>query len=265
MEVSGCVIVCSVVSISNTCFALQIQSFEGVGRVTKIDSSGSSKKYDVAYVLGGKEKGVDEIYVSLNEAEQSQNADLTVGARVSRSAEKAPRPTRKRSVKVKKSESFNSIPVFNDEELQQIPADVLEWAGISRPKGKACEKAMKSKSAKKRVLAESSGNVASKKSKMSKANKNTPTSDHDGGRGKSLSFEDAINQISKEELMRYADERYSSLISSNDDKAFTIHAVTSSLSDKDTKLLTSLTKTLKSNNSKFEQFLIFMYLNVPLT
>lgn len=224
----------------------------GVGRVTKVEYSGFCKKYDVAYVLGGKEKGIDEIYLSLNEAEQSESFGLSMGARVSRSADKAPRPSRKRNARAKKTERTSSIPVFNEEELQQIPTEVLEWAGIARPK-KAGAKSTGSKASKpvhdkKRVLTESCGNVASMKSKnvktSTKALATTQVQAND-----SLSFEDAIQKIANDDLMHRADERYSSLLAF-DDEFVTLHAVTSSLSDGDTKLLASLIKTLKSNNGK---------------
>lgn len=226
----------------------------GVGRVTKIDDSRGSKKYDVAYVLGGKEKGVDEIYVALHESEQSTNSGLTVAARVSRSAEKAPRLMRKRRARQKKSEP-SSIPIYNDDELQQIPAEVLEWAGI-RPaaKGKRSAKATGSKSnapikntaTKKRALAETSGNVAPPK----KPKKQNIASNQDKPDRASTSFETAIDSMKSSELMCAADTRYSKLLSVKSDDAMTFHVVTSNLSDDETKILTSLTKMLKGANGR---------------
>ena len=228
----------------------------GVGRVTKVDSTRSTKQYDVTYILGGKEKSVDEIYISLHEPELSNNACLSVGKRIPMSAEKVSRPLRKRKTQEKKPEPSHFLQTFNDEELQHIPLDVLEWAGIAhtaRPtKGKeaakkVCSKTLSTKPSarKKRVLADANGNVTPEKSMKLTAisTKNRAKSDRP-----IISFQDAIESINNVELIRRADARYSSLLSMEEHSTF--HAVISSLSESDTKLLTSLIKILKSRNSK---------------
>lgn len=178
-------------------------------------------------MLGGKDKAVDELYVSLNEAEQSEENDNTVGARVSRSAEK--KPVRKRTNQRKKNEppSSNAIPIYNDVNLQHIPEDVLEWAGI-KPRPTAN---------KKRVLADSKGNTAKpKKLKKPNTSSKRTTSKPDG---------QACENMSVDQLVICADQRYSLLL-----EGATLHVVTSSLSDADTKQLNSLTKMLKGGGSK---------------
>lgn len=180
----------------------------------------------------------------MNEAEQSDSADLAVGARVSRSAEKAARPKRKRDVKASKHDPVSQVPVYNDDELEHIPADVLEWAGIVRPK------AVSKAAGKKRVLAESSGNVAPKNAKKKKAaKKNTPATNEIDNHS-TIIFQDAIEKLTNGELVRCADSRYSSLLSFSNVEAVTLNIVTSSLSEQDTKQLTSLIKMLKENNGK---------------
>ena len=223
----------------------------GVGRVTKVDDSRGSKKYDITYVLGGKEKCVDEIYVALQETEQTENSGLTVGARVSRSAEKAPRLIRKRKARQTKHDE-SSIPIYNDDELQQIPAEVLEWAGIRPAKGQGSTKtssksnAPSNKATKKRVLVESSGNVAP----SAKTKKQKMTSMEDKLDRASSSFETVVSKMNVGELACAADTRYSNLLSINGAEARTFHAVTSNLSDDETKMLTQLTKMLKHANGR---------------
>lgn len=178
-------------------------------------------------MLGGKEKAVDELYISLNEAEQSDKNDITVGARVSRSAEKKPRPVRKRKIQKKKHEpsSSSAVPIYNDAELEHIPEDVLKWAGIkARPNA-----------SKKRVLADSKGNNAfPKKPKKPNASSKKTTLKSDGQDC------DAVENMSVDQLVICADQRYSFLL-----EDATLYAVTSSLSDAETKQLSLLTKTLK--------------------
>lgn len=182
----------------------------------------------------------------MNEAEQSDSADLTVGARVSRSAEKAARPKRKRDAKASKNDPVSQVPVYNDDELEHIPADVLEWAGIVRPKNKAVSKAA---AGKKRVLAESSGNVAPKNAKKKKAAKKNSPATNEIDNHSTISFQHTIEKLTNGELVRYADSRYSSLLSFGNVEAVTLNIVTSSLSEQDTKQLTSLIKMLKENRN----------------
>jgi hypothetical protein len=195
---------------------------------------------------------VDEIYVSLHEPEQSDNVGLTVGERVSRSAEKAARPMRKRKVQAKTTDAASSVPVYNDDELQHIPDDVLEWAGLTRPKkGRDNSKATSTiKTGKKRVLKESSRNVEPKKVKKPKSGSNEKTSkSSDKSSTISVSFEAAIENMGTDELIKCADTRYASLLSTNGE-AVTFHTVTSSLTDEDTKLLCSVVKMLKGQNGE---------------
>ena len=100
----------------------------GIARVSKVYEGGNSIKYDVNYVLGGREKQVDEAFVTL------KDDNNTMLSSCSRSAEKK-RHTRQRRATTK-PESSAAVPIYNDEELKNtnIPEDVLQWAGLSNPK-----------------------------------------------------------------------------------------------------------------------------------
>jgi hypothetical protein len=207
--------------------------------------------------LGGKEKCVDESFVSLHET--SESAGQTVAARVSRSAEKASRPVRQRKLPAKKTGQSTTIPVFDENELQHIPADVLAWAGIAQPKkvkGNASKETPKA--AAKRVLAESNPNV-SKKAKTQKVKKTASKEQSDPTSETMVSFQSVVNSMSTVEIIRAADAKYSNLLLRTSQKHLsegtniTFHAVTSSLSEEDTKLLSSFVKMMKSRNGEILQ------------
>jgi len=246
----------------------------GVARVTKVhpavDNGGNSTKYDVAYILGGKEKLVDESFVTLNEVNELSTIeegldDSRISRRGTMSAEKKSRSIRPRKAAVKlepkSPAAAAAIPIYNDEELRHIPEDVLKWAGIVPKKGKRKSaqggSASKNKATrgKKRVLTESNANQA--KSKSAKMQKTAPTPTKEGGKSsqddKSDTVEglrEVLSPLSNEDIVSLADARYSSLLSldrkqSKLDTPLTLHAVTSSLTERDSDMLDSLCKMLK--------------------
>ncbi|KAL9181741.1 hypothetical protein ACHAXT_012084 [Thalassiosira profunda] len=243
----------------------------GVARVTKVHPAaaevGQSTKYDVAYVLGGKEKKVDESFVSIHEPDPlptiEERPDSARTTRGTLSAEKKSRPVRPRKAAVKAEPSAttaSSVPIFNDEELQHIPDDVLKWAGIKpkEKKGKAKADGGKKEAprSKKRVLADANGNAkSSKQTKKRKPSTKQEAAAMDEEEAPSPAVEpldEIIGELSNEEIVTLADARYASLLSLDEKPSkanpLTLHVVTSSLSDKDSKTLDSLCKLLKGNN-----------------
>jgi hypothetical protein len=233
----------------------------GVARVTKVhaaaDNGGNSIKYDVAYILGGKESRVDESFVTLNEVDELSTVEE--GLETSMTTTGSMSPEKKRSIRQRKaamkqeprSHAAASFPIYNDEELKHIPDDVLRWAGIvPKKKGKTDQGESESSSkhdaskGKKRVLKES--NVTS-----SKSTKKLKPTDKAPVKG----FSDIISSLSNEELIGLADARYSQLLSldekqSTADTQLTLYAVTSTLSDKESDMLDSLCKLLKGKSGK---------------
>jgi len=268
----------------------------GVARVTKVHpaavNGNTSTKYDVTYVLGGKEKRVDESFVTLHEVEALEtiheeecpdDSRRMSRGRGSMSAEKKSRSIRPRKAAVKTEPKSSpgrttSIPIYNDEELKHIPADVLKWAGIAPKEKKAKvskaegggKKEAKTPRGKKRVLTESNNaNAKSKRAKKKQKNAaaataaRPPAKKEEGG-GKSLEqdnhpsnavvegLREVIGPLSKEEMAGLADARYYSLLSldrkPSKSDTLILHAVTSSLTDKDSDMLASLCKILKGKN-----------------
>lgn len=264
-----------------------INKHGGVGRVTKVNVVGNATKYDVTYVLGGREKDVDASFVSLHgemaSIEASSHGESKVSQRTSRSTEKiAVRPMRQR--KVAETIQPAPVPIYNDEVLKHIPAETLQWAGIkpleSRSKGsnskgsKSRKKAKKAKvvvpkeasdGKKKRGLAEHNSNTTmpakTKKQKGSSSSQpkeastaTNPTEPvHDAE-----SFRTIIDALSTEEVVRRADERYASLLLN----AEILNVVTSSLEEKDSDVLYSLSKMLKSKNGEHLHG-VFLYCFTP--
>jgi hypothetical protein len=244
----------------------------GVARVTKVhaaaDNGGNSIKYDVAYILGGKESRVDESFVTLNEVDELSTVEE--GLETSMTTTGSMSPEKKRSIRQRKaamkpeprSHAAASFPIYNDEELKHIPDDVLRWAGIvPKKKGKTDQGESESSSkhdaskGKKRVLKES--NVTS--SKSTKKLKPTDKALVKGAGKSSVAsvkgFSDIISSLSNEELIGLADARYSQLLSldekqSTADTQLTLYAVTSTLSDKESDMLDSLCKLLKGKSGK---------------
>jgi len=62
-----------------------INKLGGIARVTKVNQSGGVLKYDVSYVLGGREKEVDECFVSLHKDENEMKTDSHTSGRKRRS------------------------------------------------------------------------------------------------------------------------------------------------------------------------------------
>ena len=71
----------TIVQVEDRCWP-GINKQGGVGRITKVHLDGGSVLYDVAYVLGGREKKVEAVFVSKQDLEQKRN-------RSPKSAEKA--------------------------------------------------------------------------------------------------------------------------------------------------------------------------------
>lgn len=169
----------------------------GVARVTKVypasTNGNNSIRYDVAYVLGGKEKLVDESFVTVNEPEVLETIDEEGpnDSMVSRggSAEKKSRTMRRRKAATKQEANRPAapnavLPIYNDEELKEIPKEHLIWAGIlpQEKKGKnVCNKAVNEKRGaekrgKKRVLKEASNNADAKSKQTSIKRQKAPAS-----------------------------------------------------------------------------------------
>jgi hypothetical protein len=246
----------------------------GVARVTKVhpaaESGSNSTKYNVAYVLGGKENQVDESFVTLDEADEPSTIEgcletsMTTG---SMSAEKK-RPMRHRRVAIKPEHKSSaaasaSFPIYNDEELKHIPEDVLKWAGIVPKEKKKKSKADQapgipskhnSSEGKKRVLKESnilkSNSTKKHKPVVKEAAKTLDTKQ---------GFRDSIRLLPNEEIVSLADARYSQLLlldekQSPSETHLTFYAVTSSLTDKESEMLDSLCQVLKGKSGKHPAF-----------
>ena len=239
----------------------------GVARVTKVypavDNGGNSIKYDVTYILGGKEPRVDESFITINEVDELSNVEEGLETSMTTAGSMSPekkRPMRQRKAAMKPEPA--SFPIYNDEELKYIPDDVLRWAGIV-PKKKGIVHQGESDSSskhdsskgKKRVLKES--NITS--SKSTKKQK-PPAKTLVKGAGNSSAatvkgFSDLISSLSNEELIGLADARYSQLLSLDEKQStsgtqLTLYAVTSSLSGKDSDMLDSICKLLKGKSGK---------------
>jgi hypothetical protein len=250
----------------------------GVARVTMVHPSsdnGDSTKFDVAYVLGGKEKGVDESFVTFNES--SPNKECPDGSMMTEGCKSHQKKSRHRRAIVKAESNANlpnapSFPIYCDEELKHIPEEVLKWAGIlPKAKGKAkvqrkqqqtgsapIKQAMKNM---KRVLSQS--NTVPKLRPMKKrkivtdAIDNAISSCKDDRPTTDKSLREVISALSNEEIVTRADSRYSALLSpfkkqSASDSPMTLHAVTSSLSDKDLELLDSFRQFLKGKSGEYD-------------
>lgn len=238
----------------------------GVARVTKVHEGGNSTKYDVAYVLGGREKQVDEAFVTLkndnNLSTIEDDPDESMLSTGTRSAEKK-RPTRQRRAATK-PESAAAVPIYNDQELKNanIPEDVLQWAGLPNPKKGKGKKAKSSpgtpatkketKRGKKRALKDSNLKPNAKPAaKKKKASKKTDKTLDDQSNNTVEGLNDVLSPLSTEEIVALADARYSSLLSLDEKQSSdtqTLYYVTSSLTEKDSKMLDSLCKLLKGKS-----------------
>ena len=236
----------------------------GVARVTKVHEGGNSIKYDVSYVLGGREKQVDEAFITLKDDNNlstiQEDPDESMLSTGTRSAEKK-RPMRQRRAATK-PESTVAVPIYNDEELKNanIPEDVLQWAGLPKPKkgkkGKASPGTpaakKETKRGKKRALKDSNVKPNAKPAtKKKKASKKTDKTLDDQSNNTVEGLNDVLSPLSTEEIVSLADARYSSLLSLDEKQSSdtqTLYYVTSSLSDKDSKMLESLCKLLKGKS-----------------
>ncbi len=248
----------------------------GVARVTKVNPSsvnGNSTKFDVAYVLGGKEKGVDESFVSFHvngSTTTEECPDDLLSTQGCKSHEKKKKFRQRRAIVKSELNALhpNASPfsIYCDEELKQIPPDVLKWAGIMPKKGKVKQQQTTGSApirlaikCAKRVLMQS--NSVSKVPPMKKQKFSTEAKDDVKSLAKDVrsnavkSFREVIRSLSIEEVVTRADSRYSALLSSfekqsTSDLQMTLHAVTSSLSDEDLELLESFRRFLKGKSGK---------------
>jgi len=238
----------------------------GVARVTKVHEGGNSIKYDVSYVLGGREKQVDEAFVTLKDDNNlstiQEDPDESMLSTGTRSAEKK-RPMRQRRAATK-PESSAAVPIYNDEELKNanIPEDVLQWAGLPQPKKGKKGKApgtpaakKETKRGKKRALKDSNikpkAKSATKKKKKASKKTDTTLEKDDQSNNTVEGLNDVLSPLSTEEIVSLADARYSSLLSLDEKQSSdtqTLYYVTSSLTDKDSKMLESLCKLLKGKS-----------------
>ena len=104
----------------------------GVARVSKVHKGGNSTKYDVSYVLGGREKQVNEAFVTLKDDNNlSTNDEDPMLPAGKRSAEKK-RSSNKRRKKTKGCRG--SVQIYNDDESKNanIPEEIeiLHLAGL---------------------------------------------------------------------------------------------------------------------------------------
>ena len=234
----------------------------GVARVQKVHCGGNSTKYDVKYVLGGSEKKVDEAFVTphneLSTIEECADESMMTSGSIS--PEKK-RHMRQRRAAVKTEPVAAVVPIYRDSELEQIPSDVLQWAGIKPKKGGKSKKATPSKKeagrGKKRALKDSNTKPKSKPAKKQKAaSKKVESSLEEEKNEQSTSLDEVLSELSTEEIVSLADARYSSLLSldkkqSESNTAQTLFAVTSSLSDEQSKTLDSLCKLLKEKSGEY--------------
>lgn len=260
-----------------------INKHGGVGRVTKVHSStgsgGNAVKYDVTYVLGGKEKNVDESFVQLHTTVNEESPTRVASARKCRTSPdrvESRRPKRTQQQKV----TFNEeVRIYDEEELKHIPPEALEWAGIVPKKGKGGKKKAGEKkvAGKKRALADSNVNTkaSASSSKKQKATSKSTSKPKSKTKAKNVKTEDKIDEeqpsatedlntiigpLSNQEIVRLADERYSSLLSaesgSGSEVSVVLQAVTSNLSDEESDSLNSLCKLLKDKNGEHSLYLV---------
>jgi len=256
-----------------------INKHGGVGRVTKVHSSteigGGAVQYDVSYVLGGKEKFVDESFVQLHKTSEEESSTTAASARKPRKSSENEMESRRPKRTQQKVTFKEEVRIYNEEELKHIPAEALEWAGIVPKKGKGKTKLP----GKKRALADSNSNTnpAGSSTKKRKAapsaaaaaskTASNPNNEvkhkkqnivaeaessavealiamaHDSG---TSNLNEIISPLSTQEIVQYADERYSSLLSTSGDSV--LNVVTSNLSDAESDSLISLCKLLKDKN-----------------
>ena len=262
-----------------------INKHGGVGRVTKVHSSstsgGSAVQYDVSYVLGGKEKFVDESFVHLHKTNDEETSSRVSSARKPRKSSEKKLDSRRPKRTQQKVTFKEEVRIYNEEELKHIPAEALEWAGIVPKKSKSKKKA----GAKKRALTDSNPNMkpaaSSKKkqktvatasaknaSKKAPKAKTAPKSNEEiinagketdaaevlmamaHGGGDSATLNEMISHLTTEEILQNADERYSSLLLSNENRPLVLNVVTSNLSEEELESLNSLCKLLKDRRGK---------------
>ena len=237
----------------------------GVARVTKIHPSagnGNSTKFDVAYVLGGKEKGVDESFVTFNVNELATTEECPDDSMTTQGCKSHEKKLRQRRAVVKSEPAVPSFPIYHDEELKHIPEDVLKWAGILPTKKKEkiqqqhqqqttkapIKKAVKTM---KRVLMPS--NAMPKLPQMKK--RKLIVDAKDDVKSSDKTFKEILSSLSIDDIVTRADLRYSALLSSfekqsTSDPQVTLHAVTSSLSESESELLDSFRQFLKGKSGK---------------
>ena len=265
-----------------------INKHGGVGRVTKVHSSaesgGSAVQYDVSYVLGGKEKFVDESFVQLHKTSEEESSTIVASARKPRKSSEKKMECRRPKRTQQKVTFKEEVRIYNEEELKHIPAEALEWAGIVPKKGKGKKKAAAA-AGKKRALADSNSNtntagsstkkqkaapaaaaaaskIASKpknraKSKKVKTEAQAESSGVDAlmamahGSG-TAALNEIISPLSTQEIVKCADERYSTLLSASGDSdvSLVLNVVTSNLSDEESDSLNSLCKMFKDKNGE---------------
>eukprot|EP00984_Skeletonema_dohrnii_P012172 scaffold4912_cov74-Skeletonema_dohrnii-CCMP3373.AAC.4 len=269
-----------------------INKHGGVGRVTQVHSSttsgGSAVQYDVSYVLGGKEKSVDESFVHLHKTSEEESTTRVSSARKPRKSSEKKVESRRPKRTQQKVTFKEEVSIYNEEELKHIPAEALEWAGIVPKKGKGKKKA----AGKKRALADSNSNttptptgtstkkqkaapaaaasskIESKPKKKAKSKKEKVEAEKESNAVEALmamahesgtsNLNDIINPLSNQEIVQYADERYSSLLSASgsSDVSLVLNMVTSNLSDEESDSLNSLCKLLKDKNGETSCFAV---------
>jgi len=221
----------------------------GVGRVTRVhELPGGSVAYDVAYVLGGKEKKVDDTFVSLQENE----FETTVVEKPERGSSRG-----RKSHRIAKLE--DEIP---PQLLEQLAAEGFDTKGVAVPSRTAgvvtpAEAKENSKSAKKernktkrRPQREKEETQPSKRRKIGKAISSRLTKFASKARSEKTNIASAsLPEISDEEKCATADVLYKNRIESAMKKSL-IHVVASGLSDHDMESLRALCKDMKKNKGK---------------
>jgi len=225
----------------------------GIGRITKINSnSEAGLKYDVTYVLGGKEKMVDGAFVSLKKEENviieneeetlsiNNSIELSDLPAVDKSEISSPSPTRK-SRRVGERKKVELWIKKIDEEMKNKMKEAKQQKSDSKeiitPSPKTTEK---TKSRKRKAEVEVDGQSEKKRNGQKKVGRDTLTCD---------AFDiEPKDAFTLEEMKYLAQKRYQSLVFGDikKKKAQVVGITTSSLSEEEQATVKLLCKTVNA-------------------
>jgi hypothetical protein len=228
----------------------------GVARITRVHEEGSSLSYDVTYVLGGKEKGVEAIFVSVDE--KMEESVGSPGATEDNSGSDQ-----------RKSRRLRTTPQdqFPEALLEQLASDGFDTAiGVDQVRrSNISDKTPKSSNRKREPLAKSvenvevrssSSNLPDKRKKGTGAPKVAPNpkkprvETNTAAESIDALPTDQVPDLDKEEKCRLADEHYKGRLATAVEKKV-ISVVSSSLSEYDSDMLEVLSKESKNSEGKF--------------